>query len=217
VWTSLGEDWWLPFIDGWAHRWGLQVFDDTTESRENGQDGKISVKLQKAVDVFDAPSSWVRWEPPMLVHINALLRGETKTWEAGTGFQVFSNFHPHEAHGNLGKGAVQIHKDWDSDVNKMLGDAFDEYERDVGHVLVAHWAHPRKALTPVLKPLARLFSTLAEMHPFDDANSRTRTVVLQACMVRAGGHPLLLPDNGWWIYNVSENPLSLPLYHFLKP
>jgi hypothetical protein len=227
VWTSLGEDWWLPFIDGWAHRWGLQVFDDTGESKENGQDGKTSEKLRKAVDAFDAPSSWVRWKPPMLVHINALLRGKTKKWEAalkihGSTPGVFSGFSPRKHTGDpgtskFGKGAVQIHKNWGSDVNKMLGDAFDEYERDVGHVSVADWAHPHKALTPVLKPLARLFSTLAEMHPFDDANSRTRTVVLQACMVRAGGHPLLLPDNGWWIYNVSENPLSLPLYHFLKP
>jgi hypothetical protein len=56
------------------------------------------------------------------------------------------------------------------------------------------------------------------MHPFADANSRTRTIVLNKCMIRAGGHPLLLPGNGWWIYNVSENPLttalSLPLTTF---
>ena len=221
VWTSLGQDWWLPFIDGWAHRWGLQVFDGTVESKENAQDGKVSVKLRKAVDVFDAPGSWVRWEPQRVVHINALLRGKPKTWEAGTRSWakdashawVFSNFHPRVAHAlDWKKGAVHIHKGWDSDVDKMLGHAFDVYERDVGHVLVAHWVHPRKALTPVLKPLARLFSTLAEMHPFADANSRTRTMVLHKCMVRAGGHPFLLADNGWWIYDVNSIQEIIPFF-----
>ena len=239
AWTSLGEDWWLPFIDGWAHRWGLQVFDETEESKQNGQEGKMSVKLRNAVDAFDAPSSWVRWEPPMLVHINALLLGKGKSWEGTVGesaYWVFTNWTPRSGnHPHItGKGAtVHIQKGQHSDnikvlgdakdeyehqqmstsITKMLGDAFDEYERTVGRVSVADWAHPHKALTPVLKPLARLFSTLAEMHPFVDGNSRTRTIVLHACMVRAGGHPLLLPDNGWWIYNVSETSfVSATLY-----
>jgi len=55
--------------------------------------------------------------------------------------------------------------------------------------------------------IARLYHKLALLHPFGDANSRTRTMVLQTELVRQGGHPAVLWDNCWGIYaNVITNP-----------
>ena len=42
---------------------------------------------------------------------------------------------------------------------------------------------------------------MAEIHPFLDANGRTRNIVLETELCRLGGHPLLLHDTGWFVYN----------------
>ena len=73
-----------------------------------------------------------------------------------------------------------------------------------GRVSLADLAHPRQALEHLLHPLAYLYAYMAEMHPFPDANSRMRNTFLQASIVRAGGHQLMLPDAGWIIYSFTE-------------
>merc|ERR1719445_2002992 len=44
--------------------------------------------------------------------------------------------------------------------------------------------------------LARLFAKLALLHPFPDANSRTRLIILQTELVRIGGHPVMMRHIG---------------------
>lgn len=54
----------------------------------------------------------------------------------------------------------------------------------------------------MLRPLATLFSLFAEIHAFADANSRTRTLVLDSELTRLGGHPLVFYTNGWAVYRM---------------
>lgn len=48
--------------------------------------------------------------------------------------------------------------------------------------------------------LAKLFYSLADLHPFGDGNSRVRLWVLQTELVALGGHPVTMWDNYWWVY-----------------
>ena len=64
--------------------------------------------------------------------------------------------------------------------------------------------HPRRAFGGVLHPLAVFYATVAELHPFPDGNSRTRMIFSQIETTRLGGHPLMLPDNGWAVYNFNN-------------
>lgn len=59
---------------------------------------------------------------------------------------------------------------------------------------------PSSRLLQVLPLLARLFASLAELHPFQDANSRTRLFVLQIELVKLGSHPVINGDNSYWVY-----------------
>ena len=64
--------------------------------------------------------------------------------------------------------------------------------------------HPRAALGCLLPAAATLYATLAELHPFVDGNSRTRLMVLQTQLVRAGAHPVILYNNGWAPYHMNN-------------
>ena len=89
-------------------------------------------------------------------------------------------------------------------IGELLDTGFRYYEEHKGRVSsdLADLAHPRKALEHVLHPLAYLYAFMAEMHCFPDANSRMRNIFLQANLIRAGGHHVLLPDAGWIIYSM---------------
>jgi hypothetical protein len=64
--------------------------------------------------------------------------------------------------------------------------------------------HPRAALGCLLPAAATLYATLAELHPFVDGNSRTRLMVLQTQLARAGAHPVVLYNNGWAPYHMNS-------------
>jgi hypothetical protein len=64
--------------------------------------------------------------------------------------------------------------------------------------------HPRAALGCLLPAAATLYAKLAELHPFVDGNSRTRNMVLQTQLARAGAHPVILYNNGWAIYHMND-------------
>jgi hypothetical protein len=211
-WARLGEDWWLPFADGWSHRWGVRAFDGTIESRETEQDGEPSPRLEKAIKELNDPDSWNKWNQflPAIIHLNNVCLG-CPAWKKHFCWEEhwWSEYSPVLGANNQPPraGAGVIHptprKTNNDDAGPLLRDAYDQYEREKGRVSAAHAAHPRKALANVLHPLARFISYLAVIHPFHDGNSRTRNIVLQVLMVRAGGHPLILPDIGWWIYDLN--------------
>ena len=56
------------------------------------------------------------------------------------------------------------------------------------------------SVPPAFPALARLFSAMADLHPFNDANSRTRLFLLSTELTRMGSHPVMLEENGWSIY-----------------
>lgn len=69
-------------------------------------------------------------------------------------------------------------------------------------------AGPRARLGRALRPLAILLGSLAELHPFQDANSRARLLVLQSELARLGDHGVFLYDASWSVYPLLH---SLPL------
>jgi len=69
---------------------------------------------------------------------------------------------------------------------------------------LADHSHPRAALSCLLPAAATLYATLAELHPFIDGNSRTRTMVLNTQLARAGAHPVVLYNNGWGVYHMNN-------------
>ena len=76
------------------------------------------------------------------------------------------------------------------------------YSGDCG--ISPHNPHPRAALGCLLPAAATLYATLAELHPFVDGNSRTRLMVLQTQLARAGAHPVVLYNNGWAPYHMNS-------------
>ena len=88
----------------------------------------------------------------------------------------------------------------------FLGEALNEYYtsiRPAGYILGPGNA-PRRTLGKTLRPLATLYTLLAEIHPFSDGNSRTRVVLLNSELTRLGGHPVILPDFWRDIYNMAS-------------
>jgi len=100
-----------------------------------------------------------------------------------------------------------------SDKRQLVTDALANYTSSLGNATIPMdaWEHPRKAMGVTLRPLATLFAVLAEIHPFPDANSRTRNFALQAEVARLGGHPVLLVDFGWRVYRM-ESQDEVELY-----
>lgn len=91
-------------------------------------------------------------------------------------------------------------------VQGLIDEALAAYSASIDGA-VAQWqsaANPRRAFGDLLHPLAVLFATEAEIHPFRDGNSRTRTFLIQVEITRLGGHPLLLADNGWAVYSFNS-------------
>ena len=85
--------------------------------------------------------------------------------------------------------------------SEALGNALDEYYAEVDHSTSGPYGLKGFA------PLAKLFATMADLHPFNDANSRTRLFVLNTELTRLGGHPTMLAENGWSIYYYSTPQL----------
>ena len=56
----------------------------------------------------------------------------------------------------------------------------------------------------LLPRLAGLLSCMAWLHPFDDANSRIRNLLMQSALTQSGGHPVAMWNNGWWIYGLDS-------------
>ena len=237
-WTVFGDLlWWLPYVDGWAHRWGAAAFDGTAESQENGQDGRVSAYLRATHDHFRSTAAWgaasgetgaerqsdgALWSSSRALWTNQMLRG---CGEGSTSSRrcvgLFTTYTPRHTNDGIadsrvhGEGVVSVFKpgDWEQvqvDVPAMLDTAFANYSRELADAVArspplwADYLHPRRAFGGVLRPLSWLFAYLAELHPFPDANSRTRNFILQTSLLRAGGHLLLLPDNGWVVYQMSS-------------
>lgn len=237
AWNALGANWWMVIIDGWAHKWGLNAFDWTEMSAEEDQHGRTSDFLRTMHHYFNSADAWQArfpWTAARAEAINTMLRGGGHIDRLYTSYQPRTREHPQcdpylAAHPRFECGRrldtcfchtaiVTAYKGGDGStehVRPMLKSAFHRFYLELGpktyNCRGQPW-HPRRCMRDILHPIAWLYAYLAELHPFSDANSRLRTQILQTSIVKAGGHPLLLPSNGWQIYTMRSYE---ELYRFL--
>ena len=224
IWTGLGDkNWWMPFIDGWAHKCGAVAFDHAASIKWSGGDGDLSGHLKSLYNKFSDKDVLykIRLNHSSVESMNLELQGVSANSYVSN--QLYTDWQPRkdEPPGDMMgyKGAVKVldkkemfaHmksiQDW-SDLPKLLvQDPLDEFytaiNKDGCSVSIDN-PHPRAALGCLLPAAATLYATLAELHPFIDGNSRTRTMVLQTQLTRAGAHPVVLYNNGWAAYHMNS-------------
>jgi len=214
---SNASHWWYEFVDGWAHGGGKHVFDGTAASKMNGQGGDFSglllTEYQKYSNVSELQE---RWTIDRVLQLNLGLRNATCNKRLC--LNQYSIYVPRGTPGNdLPIDAGPVHNILGDRINNqanltvadkrsLLIDALNFYYKSLGAATIDQraWATPRRAMGGTLLPLATLYATMAEIHAFQDANSRTRTFVLLSELTRLGGHPLLLPDTGWAVYHMAN-------------
>lgn len=221
AWTALGPDkYWYAFMDGWAHPRGPNAFEATSASFNNGQAGHFQGPLRTQYEAFSNDDELNRrWTVRRVLQFNLHLRETAcnvsldacpEQWTAyvprGSGmFYVEIGRGPlHEELGDrlpTAKSHLTV-----ADKPTLVATALEDYYAALGSTTIdrRQWESPRRAMGSALRPLATLFATFAELHPFKDANSRTRTFILQSEMARLGGHPLLLSDTGWKVYFLKD-------------
>jgi len=225
-WTGLGDkNWWMPFIDGWAHKCGASAFDNAATIKWSGGDGGLSSHLKSLYTKFsDSDVMYkVRLNHSSVESMNLELQGVSATSYVSS--QLYTDWQPRrdEPPGDMMgyKGAVEVldkkemyahmaeKQDW-SDVSKLLvQDPLDEFHKaiskeDCGISHSDDNSHPRAALGCLLPAAATLYATMAELHPFIDGNSRTRIMMLNIQLARAGAHPVVLYNNGWAAYHMNN-------------
>jgi hypothetical protein len=188
IWKALAKNHWMKFIDGRAHAGGPHVFDDAHSSFPGRKSGKETFEKQDLMyQKFSRKDAWKsRWTVDKLAGLNAFYQGQKCH---GPCTEVFDR-----AGSKLHVGA--------SEKKSRLTQILKEYYNAID-AIPAPMSH-RGGSTHIqhaLPHIAVLYHKLALLHPFSNANSRTRTMVLQTELVRQGGHPVVLWDNYWGIYN----------------
>ena len=253
-WRALQTNWWMPFIDGWAHACGATAFDQAQTIMYMGGDGNLSKHLHSHLDKFSDYNLMHETilSIDMVEAMNMELQGLSwainppthGTWEVAF---PYSEFRPRDNKWDpnhtamLGyTGAVHVDKakifehatDWgkvtktsDEDQRtgvydqvrvNLTGAPLDQFYAAItkddcnitrfttNESSLADHSHPRAALGCLLPAAATLYATMAELHPFIDGNSRTRTMVLNTQLARAGAHPVVLYNNGWGVYHMNN-------------
>jgi hypothetical protein len=208
-WSDLmqSKEWWLPFRDGWSHVLGAHGFDATIESQENGQDGRVHDRLYESIIDLDE-------NRPLSAEILESMNFKQTGVMGSQG--IYTLYQPRRHHHNAIKtaGLLFVAKPGTDDrdpivqnstrmmLDEMLRTFYTYARKPNGGEdgRRGRMRRPKQEMRRYLQPLAWLYVNLAELHPFRDANSRARAVVLQHSMLRYGGIPLLLPDLGWWVY-----------------
>ena len=227
AWKALQANWWMPFVDGWAHECGATVFDEAGSLTWSGGDGELSRHLRTLYSHFsDSAVLAARLDAGAVEAMNIELQGVhmpnltmarstlcTRPRKANCtrDGMLYTDFQPRKGNG-LGdmldfKGVVSVLDE--EEMRKSMEEAHDY--SNVRQLLVQDPLHafyaavssgdcgispdkpnPRAALGCLLPAAATLYATLAELHPFVDGNSRTRLMVLQTQLARAGAHPVVL-------------------------
>ena len=222
--TALGDNWWMAYMDGWAHPWGEYAFEGSNVSRMNGVDGLFTAHLHTVHDSLVGKIGR-QWNAPLLANVNQQLQGLSPCSWGGDKkcLHAYTNWVPRP---NTDSLKSQPHVGPDFGVSRggwfaNHSDKADALESALSHYYTADavvqqasmqpfglWtadqtpSKPRQQLGAALPLLAEFFSTMAELHPFNDSNSRTRVVFLQTELCRLGAHPVMLPSMGWYIYSI---------------
>eukprot|EP00747_Dinoflagellata_sp_TGD_P043097 gnl/TRDRNA2_/TRDRNA2_142485_c0_seq2.p1 gnl/TRDRNA2_/TRDRNA2_142485_c0~~gnl/TRDRNA2_/TRDRNA2_142485_c0_seq2.p1 ORF type:complete len:392 (-),score=19.47 gnl/TRDRNA2_/TRDRNA2_142485_c0_seq2:124-1152(-) len=216
AWFALGNNKWMEYIDGRNHPSGQQAFDGAAESRRANQDGRFSYHIANAVDEVGQSLEWNQpWNVSTLASLNMQLRGDNCT--ESLCLNAFTDYEP-QCGMNLTVPSfveqscplVKVDcKDYRNGITssppaqmKLL------YERKL-HILETlikkYYSTAKGASFDIVLPhLAGLLSCMAWLHPFGDANSRTRNLFMQSALTQSGGHPVALWNNGWWIYGAKS-------------
>ena len=253
-WRALQTNWWMPFIDGWAHTCGATAFDQAQTITKLGGDGRLSEHLHSYLEKFSDYNLMHETilSIDMVEAMNMELQGLSwainppthGTWEVAF---PYSEFRPRDNKWDpnhtamLGyTGAVHVDKakifehatDWgkvtktsnedqrtgvyDQVRVNLTGAPLDQFYAAItkddcnitrfttNESSLTDHSHPRAALGCLLPAAATLYATMAELHPFIDGNSRTRTMVLNTQLARAGAHPVVLYNNGWGVYHMNN-------------
>ena len=215
--TALGENWWMSYIDGNKHYLGKHVFDSTFESKANGQDGNLLLHLRAEYDRFATAHAWenyANWNASSLAAANSRLRGMSSCQRNDCRDIYSQYFLPRERSSNSHKAVPCVPSRYpEGSLFEELGHAHDATfwttaakTKALDQLLANYYADIDKLKdSPSRRPrgfsrLAALYVALADLHPFQDANSRSRLLVLQTELVRLGGHPVMLEELGWGIY-----------------
>ena len=239
-WRALQTNWWMPFVDGWAHKCGVTVFDHHSAITFRGGDGLLSAHLKAQYDRFSRYDMMNRahLSIDMVEGMNMNLQGvswaanpDHGNWEKASPYTEWSPRHDDKGAMMGYKGAVHVDKakifrdaeatrDWSDNrdvfrkvrlklTGKPLWDFYDAVAKPdckMTNFTDSHadHSHPRAALGCLLPAAATLYATMAELHPFIDGNSRTRTMVLNTQLTRMGAHPVVLYNNGWAPYHMNS-------------
>ena len=257
-WRALQANWWMPFVDGWAHHCGAKAFDQSRTITRLDGDGDLSGALRSLHDKFSDYGLMhdTHLNMDMVEMMNMQLQG--LSWAANPDYGdweeacPYTEWQPRTATGAntwdgrktsagadmMGyKGAVPFHdkkkifsdamaaQDWTKDRDlyrrirvALVGTPLDEFDAAIAKddCGISRWTsnarerlsleqhHPRAALGCLLPAAATLYAKMAELHPFIDGNSRTRTMMLNIQLARAGAHPVVLYNNGWGVYHMNN-------------
>ena len=219
VWTALGDEWWMEWIDGKNHSGGKHMFDHTAESKSHynipsplrvqSVDGEFHQHISAEYKRWSDTAVWgKRWTANSVALLNYRLRGFNCTDAdlhlpynpndiRSCASKLYSSYYPR----NETKGESyyqQTRNDFNSSFapesivkkKRLLETTFSEYYTAIDTMPPSTTSSTR--VRHGFPHLAKLFTTLSSLHPFIDANSRTRLFVLQTELVQLGGHPAMM-------------------------
>lgn len=212
IWTALGDNWFMEFIDGRAHAGGPHVFDHTSNERMNDNpggwaSGDLTYQNQEKKYIeFSMENAWgweSRWSIDKLASVNAFHRVVNCSLPSCLDMFDYMNQGPRETGWRFDGDFDTMDRTkprWSWDKIAVLKEILTEYYDGVDSI--QETLSDGKDGTRIHKALpfiAKLYYRLAVLHPFYDGNSRTRNLVLQTELVRQGGHPTVLWDNYWGV------------------
>eukprot|EP00747_Dinoflagellata_sp_TGD_P043096 gnl/TRDRNA2_/TRDRNA2_142485_c0_seq1.p1 gnl/TRDRNA2_/TRDRNA2_142485_c0~~gnl/TRDRNA2_/TRDRNA2_142485_c0_seq1.p1 ORF type:complete len:390 (-),score=13.80 gnl/TRDRNA2_/TRDRNA2_142485_c0_seq1:124-1146(-) len=217
AWFALGNNLWMEYIDGRNHPSGQQAFDGTAVSKKADQDGLFSHHMASAVDEIGRSMAWNQsWNVSTLASLNMHLRGgnctESQCLNAFTGYEPQCELNrtiPSFVEQACPlvkadcKGYRTDGRNWSNP--EQMKPFYERKLQILETLLKNYYSTANGGSFDVLLPrLAGLLSCMAWLHPFGDANSRTRNLFMQSALTQSGGHPVALWNNGWWIYGAKS-------------
>lgn len=206
AWTGLGDNWWMEFVDGFAHKDGPHAFDNFTDGeRAQNHIGLFYSNSMNEYARWSSQLAWGhRWNATSLAHVNA--RHNEVVCKSADCHDMFSCYFPRQM-SNVSEVSEEFALPTPvpfnvsgRDVPPLLNSLLSDYYTAVEAAELAS-TNATEMLRRAIPHLAKLHMLLAELHPFGDGNSRTRTLVLQTELVRLGGHPVVMANNGWEVYS----------------
>lgn len=214
VWRALGENWWMAYLDGKDHWKGKHGYDHVVDGAQDV--GSFYENEEREYNATFTSNDWdVRWNATKLAQLNGRLRSKACTspncddlfaggYDPG---QEYWKLHP-AVPTPLPVGSSAMER------KSKMDELLITYYHNLDTIISAEGGDLVSAFPQVLPIILEMYSQIALLHAFGDGNSRTRTAFLQTELVKHGGHPVMLQDNGWFVYYVGD--MSDMLMEFLK-